>query len=62
MNDELINANQALSIQKENESAVFIDATFHLPNSGRSAEKEFINQHIPNARFFDIDKITKSIK
>ena len=59
MNDELINANQAMSIQRENENAVFIDATFHLPNSGRSAEKEFINQHIPNARFFDIDKIAK---
>ena len=57
MNDELINASQAISIQKENENVVFIDATFHLPNSGRNAQEEFNNKHIPNARFFDIDKI-----
>ena len=57
MNDELINANQALSIQKENENVVFIDATFHLTNSGRNAQEEFINKHIPMLGFLILIKL-----
>ncbi|MBT06920.1 MAG: 3-mercaptopyruvate sulfurtransferase [Rhodospirillaceae bacterium] len=34
-----------------------IDGSWHLPSLNRNAEKEFVNQHIPNSVFFDIDKI-----
>jgi thiosulfate/3-mercaptopyruvate sulfurtransferase len=34
-----------------------IDASFHLPSTNRNAEKEFGQEHIPGAVFFDINKI-----
>lgn len=34
-----------------------IDASWHLPNIGRSARKEFALGRIPGALFFDIDEI-----
>jgi thiosulfate/3-mercaptopyruvate sulfurtransferase len=36
---------------------VVLDATFFLPNQGRDAAKEYLEAHIPGARFFDIDAI-----
>lgn len=35
-----------------------IDASWHLPTSGRSASAEFLAGHIPGAVFFDIDGIS----
>ena len=34
-----------------------IDASWHLPNSGRAGAAEFREKHIPGAVFFDIDPI-----
>jgi thiosulfate/3-mercaptopyruvate sulfurtransferase len=34
-----------------------IDASWHLPNSGRTGAAEFRAKHIPDAVFFDIDLI-----
>ncbi|MFW5969900.1 MAG: 3-mercaptopyruvate sulfurtransferase [Halofilum sp. (in: g-proteobacteria)] len=34
-----------------------VDASWHLPNSGRHAEREYLNGHIPGAVFFDIDRV-----
>lgn len=34
-----------------------LDATFFLPNQGRNAHQEYLDAHIPGARFFDIDAI-----
>jgi len=34
-----------------------VDATFHLPGSGRNAFSEYRSCHIPGAVFFDIDDI-----
>lgn len=34
-----------------------IDASWYLPNVNRNAYKEYLNGHIKNALFFDIDKI-----
>lgn len=34
-----------------------LDGSFHLPGSGRSPRAEYIEAHIPGARFFDIDSI-----
>ena len=55
---ELISAKFALENLYNKPNVVFIDSTFHLPNSGRNALEEFNSCHIPNARFFDINKIS----
>jgi thiosulfate/3-mercaptopyruvate sulfurtransferase len=36
---------------------VVIDATMHLPTTGRNAHAEYLAGHIPGAVFFDIDDI-----
>jgi thiosulfate/3-mercaptopyruvate sulfurtransferase len=33
-----------------------IDASWHMPNSGRNAHAEYLAGHIPGAIFFDLDK------
>ena len=35
-----------------------IDASWHMPASGRDGRAEYEAAHIPNARFFDIDAIS----
>ena len=35
-----------------------LDASWHMPNSNRDAKAEFELEHIPQARFFDIDDIS----
>ena len=55
---ELISAKFALENLYNEPNVVFIDSTFHLPNSGRKALQEFNKCHIPNARFFDINQIS----
>lgn len=35
-----------------------LDASWHMPGSGRDPKAEFDAEHIPNARFFDIDEIS----
>jgi thiosulfate/3-mercaptopyruvate sulfurtransferase len=39
---------------------VVLDATLHLPGSGRDAATEFRDSHIPGALFFDIEEISDS--
>lgn len=36
---------------------VVADATYHLPNTGRSGHAEYLAGHIPGAVFFDVDGI-----
>lgn len=36
---------------------VILDASWHLPESGRDAKSEYEKAHIPGAQFFDIDAI-----
>lgn len=36
---------------------VVLDASWHMPNSGRDPYAEYLQEHIPGAQFFDIDKI-----
>ena len=33
-----------------------VDASWHLPATGRNAQKEYAEAHIPGAKFFDIDE------
>jgi thiosulfate/3-mercaptopyruvate sulfurtransferase len=35
-----------------------IDASWHMPGSGRDARAEYVSAHISGARFFDIDEIS----
>jgi thiosulfate/3-mercaptopyruvate sulfurtransferase len=35
-----------------------LDASWHLPISGRNAKAEFLSAHIPGALFFDIDELS----
>jgi len=35
-----------------------IDASWFLPNAGRNPQAEYLQAHIPGARFFDIDEIS----
>ena len=41
---------------------VIVDASWHMPSDGRDARKEYLEEHIPGALFFDVDEIadTKS--
>lgn len=34
-----------------------VDATVHLPDTGRDAQAEYATEHIPNALFFDLARI-----
>ncbi len=35
-----------------------LDASWHMPDAGRDARAEYDREHIPGARFFDIDEIS----
>ncbi len=37
---------------------VIVDATVHLPDTGRNAKAEYLSKHLPEARFFDMDVIS----
>ena len=53
MSQYLISAAEAIKAQ----NAVFFDASYHLPMSGRDADDEFATKRIKNAQRFCIDKI-----
>ena len=37
---------------------VVVDSSWHMPATGRSGSKEFLQAHIPGARFLDIDELS----
>ncbi len=39
------------------DNLVILDASWHMPATGRNGREEFISAHIKGARFFDIDSI-----
>jgi thiosulfate/3-mercaptopyruvate sulfurtransferase len=51
----LINAAQTDKFRKSQKSLLLLDASLHMPNTGRDAKKEFEEKHIPSAKFFDIE-------
>ncbi|MBM3618206.1 MAG: sulfurtransferase, partial [Alphaproteobacteria bacterium] len=55
MSRALISAEELVSAL-DNPSLKIIDASWHMPASGRDAAKEFLQGHIPGAVFFDLDK------
>ncbi|KAI1797677.1 Rhodanese-like protein [Ganoderma leucocontextum] len=36
---------------------VVLDASWHMPNSPRKADQEYLARHIPSSRFLDIDRV-----
>lgn len=38
-------------------NVIVVDATVHLPDTGRDARQEYLEKHIPGALFFDLDVI-----
>lgn len=46
-----------LKSQLDDPKIVVLDATYHLPTTGRDARAEFEAERIPGARFFDVDGI-----
>ena len=56
MNDLFIEPKTLMS-KLGNINLKILDATFYLPDSGLVAEDEYKKKHIPNAIFFDINKI-----
>lgn len=49
---------QWLADHLENPDIQIIDASWHMPASGRNAKAEYREGHIPSAIFFDIDAVT----
>ena len=41
-----------------NNNIIILDCSWHLPNTNRSGEKEFLSERIPGAIFFNIDDIS----
>ena len=52
----LISAADAITIANHDDVVIF-DATFHLPNIERDAEKEFLERRIEGAQRFDINEV-----
>ena len=48
---------QALSAKLERPDVVVLDASWYLPGDQRDPQQEYLDQHIPDARFFGIDAI-----
>ncbi len=46
-----------LKAHLNDEALVLLDASWYLPADNRNTQAEFEQQHIPGARFFDIDSI-----
>jgi thiosulfate/3-mercaptopyruvate sulfurtransferase len=48
---------QWLADHLDDASIRVVDATVHLPDTGRNARAEYLNEHVPGALFFDLEKI-----
>jgi thiosulfate/3-mercaptopyruvate sulfurtransferase len=52
----LISAAQAQGLLGQPD-AVFLDATYYLPNEGFDARALFLDAHVPGTKFFDLDAV-----
>ena len=37
-----------------------LDASWHMPNSPRNAQEEFLKRHIPGAKYLNLDEVASS--
>ena len=49
----LVNTNW---LEKNLDEVKILDASWHMPNTNRDAYKEFLNEHLENSQFFDLNK------
>ena len=57
----LIEANELIQLyqnKKWKKNIVILDASWYLPNAKREPLKEYKNNHLPDALYFDIDKVS----
>jgi len=47
-------------LEKNINNVKIIDCSWHMPQANRNGFKEYLNEHIPNAIFFDLDKNSKT--
>src|SRR3982750_2614113 len=47
-----------LAQQHSEQDLVVVDASWHMPASGRKGRDEYLQAHIPGARYLDIDEIS----
>lgn len=57
MNDSALLSCEWVEQNINTKNTVILDATFFLPRQNRNAQKEYQQQHLPGALFFDIDKV-----
>lgn len=50
-----------LAAHLDDPSVRIVDATVHLPDTGRNAKAEYLQEHIPGAGFFDLDVIADPV-
>ena len=43
-------------LEKNLKKVKILDASWHMPSANRDPHKEFLNEHIENSQFFDLDK------
>ena len=43
-------------LEKNLNEVKILDASWHMPNTNRDAYKEFLNEHLENSQFFDLNK------
>lgn len=46
-----------LSARTSGRGPHLLDASVHMPGSGRDARAEFLEGHLPGARFFDVETV-----
>ncbi|HSW70317.1 MAG TPA: sulfurtransferase [Gammaproteobacteria bacterium] len=51
----LINPAQLDKFRKNQKSLIILDASWHLPETKRDAKQEFVEKHIIDAQFFDLN-------
>lgn len=52
----LISAAQLDKFRKNQKSVIILDASWYLPSMERNAKQEFLNKHIIDAHFFDLNE------
>lgn len=52
----LINAAQLDKFRKSQKSVIILDASWHLPGGERNAKQEFVDKHIIDAHFLDLNE------
>ena len=49
-------------VLKNLDSLKIIDASWHMPAQKRNPAEEYLNAHIPNSVFFDLDENSEKIQ